>query len=921
MKDTVVCKRGSSLVIFSLAVGLALPSLAARVPYANDFSTRTSGLSPSDRWMEMPYSTGPIAYSYSTYSYRQPYYKSAEIQDGWAMKGGYCSDKVSFTVADDNGNQGLVWAASAETSDAIAIVHSLGNEFTTGFVKVSVDILTPDATTTFCSGSPWPWVALSPVFRPGLDLEPDAGLSAPLTFGPGYQTDGTSQKLRALAQTLNAEGTSTTYSGRTDANMNITAGRWYRYEAVLNLATRTYRATFADLGTAHPTPQSTGPSKDFYVWYNSVKTYDLPFVTAQSSEVGGIAGLILRVTHVKKNATAGVDNLFVAWRATADEEWTSVYENDFTTRRYRSLGGTTAGAYDRVAHTYALSSTSYGHGTYTNDYGVKEDSCQRLVPDASGSAGSLQPVGVDGWRRIDGKDMKFSLIDPNKTPGGYGWKNATVVRPTVSTSNTTRDKAHGHLVHPIGRELTSGKVRLYFDMMPSRWYAASDTSGTWAGVLLGSAIDAPYQTSSNDAKTILTNKWTCGAGFATSCTKNDYTTGTKWMASSSTDPKVAYTADTTPGTANWYRFKLTADLDAKTYDVQAYVAGTTGPAMMDDAFMTDANKKLDLTGRSFCQTAPAKVDSIILSVWNAAKYGDKTKPSSVPYSLGSYPLIDSIRVCLVNEDGSDGTELYANDFDYCTRNVTVDSAVVGTATDRPGADGWTARGVLQGEAYVAGVNPAVVLNGSNDYSKRILQPLGVTSKGAAEMTVAADIRPPLMAVNDDSNVWVELGGDDYWQGNLASGRAYTDAPKIAFGFAPHTAQAKKSYGYTNLTFAVKSASGVATVKDDTFIDLKRAAHNWYRYRAKIDGTAGTFAVEVYDQGAAQPTAASPDGELVATFADQPLPAFTGKGITTVGLSCYGVVGSGGGDANDPNVALVDNLSVDSVPFGTSLIIR
>lgn len=72
-------KHPSSIAVFSLAVGLALPSLAVRVPYANDFSTRTSGLSPSDRWMEMPYSTGSIAYSYSTYSYRQPYYKSAEI--------------------------------------------------------------------------------------------------------------------------------------------------------------------------------------------------------------------------------------------------------------------------------------------------------------------------------------------------------------------------------------------------------------------------------------------------------------------------------------------------------------------------------------------------------------------------------------------------------------------------------------------------------------------------------------------------------------------------------------------------------------------------------------------------------------------------------------------------------------------------
>ena len=32
-----------------------------RIPYANDFSTRTSGATPSDRWMESPYIPGALA--------------------------------------------------------------------------------------------------------------------------------------------------------------------------------------------------------------------------------------------------------------------------------------------------------------------------------------------------------------------------------------------------------------------------------------------------------------------------------------------------------------------------------------------------------------------------------------------------------------------------------------------------------------------------------------------------------------------------------------------------------------------------------------------------------------------------------------------------------------------------------------------
>lgn len=915
-------KHPSSIAVFSLAVGLALPSLAVRVPYANDFSTRTSGLSPSDRWMEMPYSTGLIANPYSSYSYRMPYYNGDKIQDGWAMKGGYFSDKVSFSVADDNGNQGLVWAASAETSDAIAIVHPLGNEFTTGFVKVSVDILTPDATTMFGSGSPWPWVALSPVFRPGLDLEPDAGLSAPLTFGPGYQTDGTSQKLRALAQTLNAEGTSTTYSGRTDANMNITAGRWYRYEAVLNLATQTYRATFADLGTAHPTPQSTGPSKDFYVWYNSVKTYDLPFVTAQSSEVGGIAGLILRVTHVKKNATAGVDNMFVAWRATADEEWTSVYENDFTTRRYRSLGGTTAGTYTLAPTSVSSASASYGHGTLDNVYGASDDNLQRLVPDYVGVKGALEPTGVDGWRRFEGR-MRFGLVDPNKTTAGYGWKNGTVLRATATSTKCSKTSAHAFLSHPIGTELASGKVRLYFDLMaPGKWQYPSDMNYDYCGIYLGSAVDEPFTSGSNDAKVILTNKISFGAGYYSNGSNGGTSTGTKWAASGSSSPYATLTGvdSATPGVARWYRFRVTADLDAKTYDVQAYLAGAVGPALTDASFLTEENLRLDAQGRAFWSSAPAKIDSVIVGIGHAAAYSDKTQRSGDAYYVGNYPLIDSIRVCRVNDDGSDGAELYANDFENCTRTVELEAATVGAGTDRPGADGWTARGVLASKVYATGENPAVVLNGSCDYTQRILQPMGVVSKGAAEMTVVADMRPPRVWAKDEGAALVELGDDAYWQGNLSSARSYLSAPRIAFGFREpgNKSQAKKLYGYTNCCFAVTSADGM-TLSDA--LPYRDGARNWYRFKATINPLAGTFAVAVYDQGAAQPTAASADGELVATFADLPLPALTGKGFTTLGLTDFGVAGSRGFDADDPDVALVDNLSVDSLPLGAAFILR
>ena len=60
----------------------------AGVPYANNFSERTSEALPSDRWMETTYKTGSLArrLAASAITEYSPYANERDNQDGWAAK-------------------------------------------------------------------------------------------------------------------------------------------------------------------------------------------------------------------------------------------------------------------------------------------------------------------------------------------------------------------------------------------------------------------------------------------------------------------------------------------------------------------------------------------------------------------------------------------------------------------------------------------------------------------------------------------------------------------------------------------------------------------------------------------------------------------------------------------------------------------
>ena len=330
---------------------------------------------------------------------------------------------------------------------------------------------------------------------------------------------------------------------------------------------------------------------------------------------------------------------------------------------------------------------------------------------------------------------------------------------------------------------------------------------------------------------------------------------------------------------------------------------------------------------SLAASAIRNVDSVVLFSEGQDNYNGKTT-SFNSKALGRFPLFDNVRVCLVNADGTDGTELYSCNFEYGYRmSVQNAASLVGNA-DREGADRWIRRGNAYGTISAidaGGGDNVVVLDGlgwigNTTRAGYAVQPIGAVTKNCASVDFAADIRPPeCFARSSDCFAYVEVGGDAYAQGvyRPASGENWRSEPRIGFGFSVG-AGANAVKQYTNVVITVQARGAETTTTTSDYVIDKS---HWYRFRVKAKPTGGKFTVKVYDQGAVKPLAADVDGSLVATFEDLTLPAFGGEGMTTFGLAGAGFHGFFGGGLDDPNVALVDNLSVKALRGGTLLIVR
>ena len=893
----------SLLIVHSSLFIACAANAAQRAPYATDFSSRTSGPVPSDRWMEAAYTPGALARRLASdaVSAVSPY--ASDSQDGWAAKKGWSNGAVAYTVAADGGNQGLLanGTGTGYANSSSVIVQPFGNEFVTGTLQLSVDIRTP-AQTDCLNPSGNAFAMLAPVYKAALDIT-SASFPIPMRFGPGSLKDGDVWSLRALSR-----GPAPTTYGQYDSRCAIEAGTWVRYEATLNLDAGTYTATFAILGTAHPTPDSVPETPTFFrQWVNSVETTTLSFETALSEATGGVAGLAFYTYGLKQAADAADAPMFDNIRVWHDGDL--VYENDFATRRYRQIepAATTAGAYALATTTNAISSAAYDHGTWENNYGVGESSCGEFLP-ATGSNGA-ECLGVDGWRRRAGGAL-FSLLNPNKN-GGYGWNNGTMLRVTKKSNL-------GVAAVPIGTTVTNGKVRLYFDLFPGRKTVMGSFTEAFAMCFLsGGGMGTTTYTGSTSRDTMWKGKAVCGAGYYMNGSANsEYNPGN--IAYGAGTLKANYSPSTAASMCTWHRYVVTADLDARTYEFAAYRYGRTGESM--DYDISSLEPIASKSSLAFMTEAPTSIDSLFIASQGHGDYntyGSQTI-DGVDYNFGKFPCFDNLRVCLVNADGTDGLDLFRCDFEGSVRTAVRDAAPLKTGIGSEGADRWTARGTAYGSIAVmndGAQNNAAVLAGMNGGAGFIVQPFGSTSKGCASATFTADIRPPKYWSLSGGQAFVEVGGDAYCQGvSTPDGNWRTTAPRLSFGFA--CGSSTKTYGrYESVKFAITTLSSAG------YSDAAVDPTHWYRFRVKADPLSGTCELKIFDQGISAPTASDADGTLVTTFSNVPLPDFGAQGMTTLGLGGSGIPATYGGGLDDPTAVLIDNLSVDFNDAGSLYIFR
>ena len=905
--------KGTLRSLSTLAAATAMTAFAGtQAPYANDFTTRTSGATPSARWVEAAYTPGTLARNLASASITAVSPYAGDCQDGWAAKQGWSNGAVTYAVAADGGNQGLLanGTGSGYANSSSVIVQPLGNEFTSGTLRVSVDIRTPPQGDSFNPGSN-AFAMLAPVYKAALDIT-STSFPIPLRFGPGSMSHNGQWNLRSLSRGKTSASAGGSNFGQYDTRNAIVAGDWIRYEAIVNLDAGTYTATFASLGVGHPTPDSAaGTAYDFRTYEpgggGSAAPTTLYFDSAMTEETGGVAGLAF-FTYGLKQANAADAPMFDNVRVWHDGEL--VYENDFATRRYRQIepAATTVGAYAITPITNSVSSATYSGGSWANEYGATAEACGFFVPTST-----AELDGQDGWRRIAGNNADFSIINPNKD-GGRGWNNGGVLR-------VTKEYSRGYIATPIGSIVTNGKVRLYFDLRQgSKTRVSSSVNAGFALCMFGgdSAYSAAYSTQTAYSK-VLSGKGVCGTGYYKDGTSEQQNNPiVLFNGSGKADYRNASGSTVAADRSFWHRYVVTADLDARTFSTLVYQYGTIGQKI--DWDHTGATIVAEDNNRAFADVAPSNIDSIIIATQGNGNYNSTASYTidGVSEIQGKFPLFDNLRVCLVNADGSDGLDLFRCDFEGSVRTAVREAAPLKTGIGGEGADRWTARGTAHGSINVladAAQNQTAVLAGSSGGAGFVVQSSGAVTKNCASANFAADIRPPSFWSRSDGQAFAEVGGDAYYQGVTSpAGDWRATAPRLSFGFACDTST--KTYGrYESVKIAVATQTGM------TLADAAVDSTHWYRFRVKANIAQNTCSINVFDQGTTAPAASAADGNRVATFSNVALPAFGTDGITTFGIGGSGIPATYGGGLDDPAVALIDNLSAEIKSGSTFYIIK
>ena len=837
-------------------------------------------------------------------------------------------------------------SGAARTGTALKSLH---NVFTNGQLRIQIDLKMP----LWLTQQAHFWVF--PVFDKYMDIEAWEGASqlvncSPGLFGVRSGGDLTKPYPQYYDARKNTGGTTqlgNTYSGNNripwiryvvtyDLDNATFSGRWDALTPWVGTNVVSDAAEYAAL--PHPTFDTPLPginkSSSFSnaAWINSPAAADLPALWAEKGGISGI-GFFLGKTGQGSNNGCNIigtlgglannkvqaDNIRVSWKAPGTDEFVVAYEDDFSNRTYRVLSAPDA----ETTATYTAGTETVGPTLDTFTGYVKgtvsghEDGYNKyqLTPPAkSPYATTLQPLGVDGWRR---------LIPHASAPVGRPWTRKNYDGGEGGNlMEIGASGSYGCFAQLIGEEVRSGKVRISVDAhAPGAFttdFGLLSQARQRVAVALGPKALHSSLTSEIAGNTV------AGGGFYLEKADDGATNHVAFTYGADAALVEDRSVEVEPHA--WYRLDLVADLDGKTYDLTVTPLGMLAVA---SDFEPETNAVMTATGIPFAAETADGIGAFYL--WGYG-YG-----GTVEWSQARRVAFDNVKVWSIVTNGETAVTnlLYSNDFDTRTRRLASSVRASGRLAyqyDRDdGQDHWIRQNGAGAGVY--GANATVRDDGGNQFLSlgretgdghmaRYTTSLG-QSVASGRVTLTADFRPPeYWFGRTGGSVTVSLGNKLMEQSQVKN---FAAGYLLQFGFRDSTGTGNGGR-YDNIRpFVLCSADGTAVgTGAGTYAYLgdavSGAAQKWYRFVVKADLDGGTFDAAVYDMGTAHPAPRSATGAQIGRVAGLKLMNPLGDGLSSLDVACYGVTSTFGETGVDPLHALIDNISVAKTA-GFAIIIR
>ena len=883
--------------------------------YENDFSARTSLTPvPASRWSTTTYTPDSTLYLNFTGIYGSGvHYRMAAadlnyVQDGWQKVYDQSRNKeADFVVRSGGGNPYAAFINDGTLTEIVTnhrthVIHPFFNAISNGVLRMSIDICAPRQYSTSTLNVNFFVGPLYQTWMGGYWTVND--FKYPGLFGANHNGN-TATDIRAYS--FGGNGNAGNYYDGSIEGSTLTVGNWYRYVVDYDFDNKKLSGVVYNMGSTTPSLDSTGTQwctlRQHSFWKNPDASTG-PVTGFIMRDVGSISG---KGNALDETLAPRVDNIRFWWRAsgTAFTDADLFYENDFATCRVRTLvpNGTTTCS-------YPLTSTTK---TYTWDtlYPVNAISGSglpgyQLMPNSTGKK-ELQPIGVDGWRRLNGTGVLHGSVVKH-TEGAGNWMMAVAAPSTAVDGNR-----FSIFAQPLGQTVSNGSVRLSVDFRtPNKWY---NNTAANRNIRIMLAPQAYYDSINDD---IQTTAYAARVGMDGSGGVNDF----KFL-------RVGSSTTTASGGASnhWYRAVMTVNIDAKTYDTMIFDMTTNSPAY-NAATPADSQAVFSSSGEPLKNGQLTDISCFaLMSMGAGGGLGGTFNEKGIIY-------FDNIFAWRKNAGETTWHQIYYNDFNtrrYCDVPFT-GRDLTATLNRTDGTDWWKSlgNGTDQLVANSGTGNPfahridRMVPKWDNNwhfYQPRYVygaQPIGTNlTKGV--VTMWADIRPPRRWGSNDGAAHVTFGPDDFFRGHMRD-QYYNTRYFARFGFGCYDTTTVGGLRHS-VNFLVAESSG------NRVLSTAANPSHWYRFKATTRFNQGTWDLEVYDLGTAHPTFETPTPSasvlsLTNLAYRAALDPSAGEGISTVSLGDYGTYPDDLWNPAPLSVALFDNIRVEHKPAsGVTIIFK